>query len=559
MKKTHPIRRLLLLLLLAALVVGLAAMPMLSSLEAEEQDAASILSAGAERRTVSRFLSYGAPLETQQPEAVTVPSGVGVTEYLVSGGDTVQAGDPIARVDRVSVMTAVQQVQQSLETIAGEMKEVRAQITPGIITVDESGSVCVDGRQIEEAKRGDYLQFAALSEQHRVYEQLLLDLFLLCQDDTVTAPCDGMIGDLDETRLVELSAAGAGRVVFLATNTPTGEDDETEYYCYVGKVELVEDGSWLLRRGMELTVADFLNLEGLDLTMTDETRIFDPSYAAVFRNSGGEWMLTTAQAGDIVLIVGNAPWIIVIGSAEPTVSTDPEETKPTAPEETEPTEPEKTEPTEPGEPEQKPGSGAGSGGGGMSAAASRGGTGAEAQQGSLYSTETVQLATVTPMHTMRLTLSVDEADIGQLALGMEAQLSFEALPNQRFTARITGISQFGVTGDGSSKFSVTLELPWTGDMLPGMNAKVKIPLESRDGCLTIPVAALTEQGNNTLVYGGFDEKSQTLINPVTVETGLSDGEYVEILSGLTEDSTVWYRYYDHLVLSNSVEKKSAFG
>lgn len=142
MKKTHPIRRLL-LLLLAALVAGLAAMPMLSSLETEEQDAASILSAGAERRTVSRFLSYGAPLETQQPEAVTVPSGVGVTEYLVSGGDTVRAGDPIARVDRVSVMTAVQQVQQSLETIAGEMKEVRAQITPGIITVDESGSVCV--------------------------------------------------------------------------------------------------------------------------------------------------------------------------------------------------------------------------------------------------------------------------------------------------------------------------------------------------------------------------------------------------------------------------------
>ena len=151
MKKTHPIRRLLLLLLLAALVAGLAAMPMLSSLEAEEQDAASILSAGAERRTVSRFLSYGAPLETQHPEAVTVPSGVGVTEYLVSGGDTVRAGDPIARVDRVSVMTAVQQVQQSLETIAEEMKEVRAQITPGIITVDESGSVC--GRQADRGSQ----------------------------------------------------------------------------------------------------------------------------------------------------------------------------------------------------------------------------------------------------------------------------------------------------------------------------------------------------------------------------------------------------------------------
>lgn len=90
-------------------------------------------------------------------------------------------------------------------------------------------------------------------------------------------------------------------------------------------------------------------------------------------------------------------------------------------------------------------------------------------------------------------------------------------------------------------------------------ADTQTALESLENCLTIPVAALVEQGNKTMVYTLFDEKSQVLTGLTPVETGLSDGEYVQILSGLTEDVAVWYPYYDQLELSNSVEKKSGFG
>lgn len=548
MRKTHPIRRLFLFLLLVALVAGLAAMPMLTANRTDEEDKASILTSSVQRREVSKFLCYGAPLETEQAEQVTVPYGVNVTEFLAANGDSVLAGTPIARVDSVSVMTAVQQVQESLESIASELQEVRTKITPGVITVEDDGVICVDGKQIDDSKLSDYFQFVTLSEQHREYEQLLLDLFLLCQDGTVTAPCDGLVSDVDKTQIVKLSASGEPQLVFLATNTPTGEDDETEYYCYVGKVEMVVDGSWLLRRGASVTVTDFLALGDVDLTMTDEVNIFDPSYAAVFRYAGESWGLTTVQAGDIVLIVGNAPWILVIGSAEPEVPQEP----------TEPTDPEPTEP-EQEKPSQKPSSGGGSGGGTgitMPSGSDRGNASSAAgSAGSLYSTEKIQLATVTPMETMSITLSVDEMDISELTLGMTAEVTFEALPNQVFSARITEISQFGVTGDGSSKFAVKLELPCSEGMLPGMNAKVKIPLETRPDCLTVPVAALTEQGKETLVYTGFDEKTQTLTAPVPVETGLSDGEYVQILSGLTENQSIWYSYYDKLEISNAVEKK----
>ena len=64
--------------------------------------------------------------------------------------------------------------------------------------------------------------------------------------------------------------------------------------------------------------------------------------------------------------------------------------------------------------------------------------------------------------------------------------------------------------------------------------------------LLIPSAALIEQDGQTMVYTAYDAKTQTLSDPVPVEIGLSDGERVQILSGLSEGDTVWYAYYDTL-------------
>lgn len=564
MKKKHPIKRFFLLLLLVVLVAALAVMPMLTANQETQEETASILNDTAALRDITRFLSYGAPIEAEEAKAVTVPFGVNVTEFLVANGDSVSQGDSIARVDSVSLMAAVQQVQESLETIAAELKQVRSNITPGVISVDETGTLCSDGKQIDESKLSDYLRFVTLSEQHREYEALMLDLFRLCQDDTVTAPCAGLVSDVDKTQLVELSASETPRLVFLATNTPTGEDDDQDYYCYVGRIELVDNGSWLLRRGADVTVTDFLNLENVDMTLTGEANIFDPAGYTVFRHGEEGWYTTTAQAGDIVLIVSNAPWIIIIGAGEPEVPEEP--TNPSVPEPTAPSTEPTTDPTGPSqeEPNRIPSGSLGGlgslGGFGSSGGMSFGGSGANEDTGSsLYSTETIQLATVTPMETMTITLNVDEADISLLRVGMTAEVTFEAMAGKNYSAEITEISQFGVSGDGSSKFEVTLQLPCSDGMLPGMNARVTIPLETHPDCLTVPVAALMEQGNKTMIYTGYDEKNKTLLDPVPVETGLSDGAYVQILSGLTEGQTIWYRYYDTLEISNAVERVGMFG
>ena len=574
MRKKHPVRNFFLLLLTAAIVAGLAAIPRLSAHRGGGDVKVSILSGVPERRTLTRAIYSGAPLTIPQSETVSIPAGVLVTEFLVANGDTVKQGDPIARVDDVSVMTAVKAVQDSLDEIGSQLQTAKNKITPGIITVNDEGKLCVNGTQIDDAKLTYYTQYLNLSEQHREYEQLLLDLFRLHQDGVVTAPCDGMVSDLDKTMITKLSGGAGGKLMLLAANTPAGDDDEV----YNGYVRLItgirEDGMWEGKTGTTpCIITDFLDLSGVSLTVSDAVDICSPE--TVFVHSGGEWNIATVTQGDILLYAyasDNTYWVVKIGNVP--VTPDPEDptdpTAPTQPDEpdTDPTDPEEpTLPTDPSDPAQptEPSSGGGSsrpsGGSSVSWGGMTGGSGSSGgqQQASLYGTDTATLCTVIPKDTMELSLPIDEADITSLQVGMTVDITLEALPNRAFSGTITELSAFGINSGGSSKFTVTVELPGEEDMLPGMNASVTIPLETMDDCLTVPVAALTEQGSKTVMYTALDEKTGEPTAPVPVELGFSDGEYVEVLSGIEEGSSFHYKYYDVLEIDTSVETISAFG
>lgn len=102
---------------------------------------------------------------------------------------------------------------------------------------------------------------------------------------------------------------------------------------------------------------------------------------------------------------------------------------------------------------------------------------------------------------------------------------------------------------GSTKYSVTVTLPRTEDMLTGMNAAVRVQLKENDGRLLIPLAAVQEDANGIYVCTGYDKSSDEATDPIEITTGLSDGENVEVLSGLFEGDTVYYRYADTLEYS----------
>lgn len=180
-----------------------------------------------------------------------------------------------------------------------------------------------------------------------------------------------------------------------------------------------------------------------------------------------------------------------------------------------------------------------------------GGTGSSQTQ--LYSLDGDVLLTVTPLDTMTVTIAVDEKDIAGVKTGMTAQLTMNALPDETFEGQVTRVAQTGSGNGGSSKFDVEITLSRESDMLPGMSATAQLTLYEKMDVLTLPVAALRDEGGKTLVYTGKDKKTGEPANPVEVTTGLSDGEDVEILSGIDSGTTVYYSYYDTVTESDAVE------
>ena len=110
--------------LLLALAAGMIALPtLLRREEPESADAASILSAKARRGDIRSTISGGGTLTDDESVAVTAPHGVEITEYLVRNGDMVEAGQPIAAVDMLSVQTTLQTLQKNLDYLARMMKQ----------------------------------------------------------------------------------------------------------------------------------------------------------------------------------------------------------------------------------------------------------------------------------------------------------------------------------------------------------------------------------------------------------------------------------------------------
>ena len=172
----------------------------------------------------------------------------------------------------------------------------------------------------------------------------------------------------------------------------------------------------------------------------------------------------------------------------------------------------------------------------------------------LFDLEGSVLMQVSPEDRATLTVRLDEQDIARVSLGQKATVKVEALGDERFEATVTEIATRGENSGGSSKFAVKLELAKARDMLDGMSATAAIPIEEKEAVLTIPVAALGEQGGRTVVYTALDEEGKPA-DPVPVTIGISDGVTAEILSGLEAGDAYYYSYYDVLEEDTGVEDR----
>lgn len=201
--------------------------------------------------------------------------------------------------------------------------------------------------------------------------------------------------------------------------------------------------------------------------------------------------------------------------------------------------------------------GSGSATGTASGSASAGTTTSSDSSSSSSTTENTEMTTAFSLasgKSMTLSVNVDELDILSVSVGQKAEITLDAIEDQQFEGEITGIDKSGTSNGGVTKYAVEITVSKDDSMLAGMNASASIIVSEAENVLLIPAQAVTEEGNTSYVYTEKDDSSGELSGKTEVETGATDGNQIEITSGLTEGTTV---YYQAMGTSSSDSENSA--
>jgi macrolide-specific efflux system membrane fusion protein len=133
--------------------------------------------------------------------------------------------------------------------------------------------------------------------------------------------------------------------------------------------------------------------------------------------------------------------------------------------------------------------------------------------------------------------NVDEVDIGGVKVGQKAEISLDAYPEIKVKGVVDHILYESTLVNNVTIYEVDI-LP---DRIPevfrsGMSANVEIVNKSKENILIIPYEAVKQKEEGDFVYIAKHGNKEYV--SCKVELGISDGENVEIISGLKPEDKI---------------------
>jgi len=124
-----------------------------------------------------------------------------------------------------------------------------------------------------------------------------------------------------------------------------------------------------------------------------------------------------------------------------------------------------------------------------------------------------------------------ERYVGRVRAGLPVEVTLDALPDRVFAGRVEALdSQVGADGRA---LLVRARIDNPGAMLkPGMFARTRIVMSSRENALLVPEEALVPQGATQLLYRVVDGADGKVAQRLEAKIGLRQPGRVEILEGL---------------------------
>lgn len=131
---------------------------------------------------------------------------------------------------------------------------------------------------------------------------------------------------------------------------------------------------------------------------------------------------------------------------------------------------------------------------------------------------------------MFVNAAVDESDIGKVKMGQAVMITADSFPGVMFSGKVMQIAIRGVNATNVVTFGVKIEVTSENKSMlkPVMTTNVEIIAAQKADALRVPADAVVVKGKQKVVTvviagGGTEDRP--------VETGITDGETTEILSG----------------------------
>ncbi len=148
--------------------------------------------------------------------------------------------------------------------------------------------------------------------------------------------------------------------------------------------------------------------------------------------------------------------------------------------------------------------------------------------------EGTTIATIADMKDMIFQGKVDESEVGKIKTGMNLIVTIGAIETDKYEAVLEYISPKGIEEDGAIQFEIkaAMKLKDGNFIRAGYSANADIVLDKRDSVIAISESVIKFEGDT--VYVEIETDSQ-VFKKQYIKTGLSDGIFIEVLSGLTKN------------------------
>jgi membrane fusion protein, macrolide-specific efflux system len=162
------------------------------------------------------------------------------------------------------------------------------------------------------------------------------------------------------------------------------------------------------------------------------------------------------------------------------------------------------------------------------------------------SSSSSDLVVIANLAALQVSVSVPESDIGSLAVGQAATVTFPAVSGASAKGRITSIDPVGTTSNSVVTFGVVVRLSGVPKSIRlGQSASVTITTDSATGVLVVPSTAVTTNGSRSTVL--LLKDGQQVRTQVTV--GVAGDSWTEITKGVSSG--------DQVVLTTSTSTSSS--